>query len=524
MDATTFKGSSYNVFNDSIDDIASTISNSQEEGLDNIILIPPQHDANLSGALFSLGGNPIQGLSIQQAHKLSAALMMEENDYYCRMKSIRSAGVAPTRFNLSKIMAGRYAVSYIPRIQREWKSLRAKHYWNRVRAAVIDIDDELDELNNEQNEDDKDRKLYNLVVPQGFSFKGHYRNEHQILASVHHVKIPVHYMDGSLGHENDEDKGEEIRVNDEDEFNDKSNIARKTHLYQIAMVDKKNRFILWDINTMQSKTSPRLPYRLSQLVFISKNFIYAGLSSGNIIKFFTPKLEFSSSKTVPHHVQILRYNESTHELIAAGTHIITVWSLAASHVSGTLKIEATLRLKLETDLPENIWLDYIYIYDRLYQIYVALDTSIMVFDLTTGERLEYTNNLTTRRISFIAHHHSYQYMLLGSVDGSSIIFNLVKVVNTARATVHEFVHHTREVISISTLREGPLFVSCGLDDHVRMFNLKSFKEIISFRITETPLEMRLIDENHMYIRSRKNILTWNTNHFNVNFCTLRSRH
>lgn len=114
-------------------------------------------------------------------------------------------------------------------------------------------------------------------------------------------------------------------------------------------------------------------------------------------------------------------------------------------------------------------------------------------------------------------------MLLGSVDGSSnssII--LVKVVNLARATVHEFVSHIRGVISISCSKFGPLIISCGRDEHMRMFNLKTFKEIFEFRLNEIPLEMKVVDENLLYMTSRRTIEIYDTNLFNINFCTLSS--
>eukprot|EP00842_Homolaphlyctis_polyrhiza_P005115 jgi/Hompol1/5604/HPOL_001224-RA len=181
---------------------------------------------------------------------------------------------------------------------------------------------------------------------------------------------------------------------------------------------------------------------------------------------------------------------------------------------GQIRIEAKLRTTLETGLGKDEWIDIMYVDEKTKQLWVSIDVHLMSFDYITGERLEYVQNITSRKISCFVQHNAYQYTLVGSVDGT------IKVMNIVRVVVHEFVSHTKSVTAIAIYPYGPLVLSCGLDYRVRMYNLKSFKEIFSFHVRDRPLEMRLIDDNQLYIQTRSTIEIWATNQINITLATM----
>ena len=148
--------------------------------------------------------------------------------------------------------------------------------------------------------------------------------------------------------------------------------------------------------------------------------------------------------------------------------------------------------------------------------------------METGECVSVLKEVIERRITCLASHDTHSYMLLGSIDGtgmikqiSTVTFVLVKVLNIINATVHDFVAHSRPVVSIAVF-SGPLFVTCGQDNTLRLFNLKYFREICSVHLKEKPLAMNLIDDGTMYIRTRSSTEIWSTNQFNINYATLSS--
>jgi hypothetical protein len=90
--------------------------------------IPDIADHEKSLGVFSLCGAPITFLNEEKAQKLSIELLMEGTEEFSKGKSLRWLGIAPSRFNLRKLRAGKYFYSKntITRIKRKWQSQRAK--------------------------------------------------------------------------------------------------------------------------------------------------------------------------------------------------------------------------------------------------------------------------------------------------------------------------------------------------------------------------------------------------------------
>ena len=153
---------------------------------------------------------------------------------------------------------------------------------------------------------------------------------------------------------------------------------------------------------------------------------------------------------------------------------------------------------------------------RTRQVYISIGNDIHIYSMDTGDLVRVVKSVLSRRISCLACHETYLYILVGGVDG------IIKVLNIFSAEVHEFVAHSRAVVSIAFFPTGPLFVTCGRDQTVRLFNLKYFKAITTIHIKDKPLEMCLLEEFHLLIKSRNNIDIWDTNQFNINVANLSS--
>ena len=61
--------------------------------------------------------------------------------------------------------------------------------------------------------------FYDISVKQGFDYYNYYRYENQLVSSIHHPKIPVHFLDGAL-YEPDCDLKPRV---DDDNGNDSAN-------------------------------------------------------------------------------------------------------------------------------------------------------------------------------------------------------------------------------------------------------------------------------------------------------------
>ncbi|KAI8929086.1 hypothetical protein BC831DRAFT_445429 [Entophlyctis helioformis] len=397
------------------------------------------------------------------------------------VRAFAFAGVAPSRFNLRKMAYSKYATyqSTLPAVQH---SSATPDRDNGPGDQGV-LDGEADAADGTETAEiiNHDRLPYTFSVRQGFKFRSLLRHKHQFLSVVHHVRVPVHFADGSLGHEADKDSADTLlqhqydsptKPGDDDDVEDVFDDAKGKSLaaggngrvWSIASIDRNKVINVWDLAKLggsRPRVSKAMDHEISQIVFLSRHAMYAAIVDLKTIKFFTSKMDFTSGVNAPHPVQILRYSARFNEL------------LNAVHQKGVIRIEPTLRVSMETKLGRDEWIDDIYLDEKNKQIWAIVDVHIMIIDYMAGQMVEYVQHVTSRKISCLTIHDAYQYTLIGSVDGT------IKVMNIARAIVHEFVSHTKGVTGIAIYPYGPLILSCGLDYCVRMYNLKSFKEIFS---------------------------------------------
>ncbi|KAJ2996061.1 WD repeat-containing protein 87 [Globomyces sp. JEL0801] len=399
----------------------------------------------------------------------------------------------------AKYYADKCVGKYVSRltVAHKWKSLKAK----REDADYNEVDD-----------DDEENLPYKISLIQGLKCQYILRRPQQITTLILHAKIPTHYQDGSLAPElaNDVHRAQEPKVvydEEEDLFAEKD-LKQKTN--RNYMLDSKRYMTIWDITSKpEAKFCVKMNYEISYILFLTNYYLYAGLVNLDTIKFFNSKLEITSSVKADHSIQ-----------------------------KGALCIHPKLRLTYCPIFTGDHWISVAELFEKDRQLCIVVNTNLYLYDLERGQVSHSFKNLTRRTISSVCHHMEYQFLLVGSVDGTSIhiaiINHVVSVINTVRATVHEFVSHSKSVVGMVTFQKSPLFASCGLDNTLKIYNLKYFKEVLrysilkqftvtSIHLKDKPVEIKMIDESLLYIRTRKTIEMWMTNQFNLNFTSMSSQ-
>ncbi|KAJ3313586.1 hypothetical protein HDV04_001803 [Boothiomyces sp. JEL0838] len=406
-------------------------------------------------------------LTAKESLYLSNSLRVRHQAQQKKLKGLIHAGIAPTRFNLNRVSVGKYVTRLV--FHHKWKSQRAKLNWQKLRATVVSAAaHEIHEFSGEQDDDEDGVVPYQQCLMQGLKCQQILRRPQQITTLCHHLKIPTHFQDGSFGHDNEveyekRDFKELLDDEEEDLFADKAAPSRNKS-YSIATLDTNRYMTIWDINNPEPKLSIKMHDNFSNITFLSRYFLYAGLSNQKTVKFFTSKLEITSLLRTSHLIISIHYDSISNLLIAVGTDIVTVWDLEAAVTRGALCIQPTLRYSF-VPIPENPskWIDMIHFEGKQGQLYVVIKTDIYIYSLHTGELLHHLKNEVSMEQVYIA--------------------NIVKVVNIVKAAVHTFVAHAKQVVAITVFPNSPLVASCGLDHTIRLYNLKYFKEINSSNIS-----------------------------------------
>lgn len=190
-------------------------------------------------------------------------------------------------------------------------------------------------------------------------------------------------------------------------------------------------------------------------------------------------------------------------MIGIGTTVVLIFSIESVSIQGSVSLILTQRLLIRPKLNPTQWISFGTVITRTRQLWLAVGNAIHVHSFDTGLSVDILNEVMERVITCISNHDAYKYVLVGSVSG------LLKVVNLVNASTHTFFLHT-PIVAIAVFPTGPLFVACGADRMLRMFDLKYFREMSCVRLGETPMGMGLMGERGMYIRTRSTIEIWRT--------------
>ncbi|RKO92537.1 hypothetical protein BDK51DRAFT_29905, partial [Blyttiomyces helicus] len=406
---------------------------------------------------------------------------------------------------------------------------------------------------------------YSLTIRHGFRFKFAIRQKHAIVCVVHHARVPIHHLDGRL-------RIERSRiVEDDDSAGDSSDSeghagekklsgaaeggARVTSEYTFVTVDRARNVTVWDVDRasmFKARSKTKIKADLTSICFVSKFSMYAACSHDKSIKFYNSRFESTNVFCTYQPVQFVLYNSLSHELITVGSHDISIWTLEGiihclpyrlqnqtlsgnAPISNIMRLEPTMKFTMETGLPKDQWITNVYSDEKNHRIYAIIDKKVLVkyrsvtegclhlirqsdvYDQSRGELLERMNNISNRQLCRTLHYDRYHYTIVACADGT------LKVRNMANALVHEFSSHTKPVTALGLYPHGPLIVSAALDYTVRLYCLKTFKEVYCLHLRDLPLNLQMMDDKQLFIQTRNTIEVWSLNHMNSGFAAVNSR-
>lgn len=200
-------------------------------------------------------------------------------------------------------------------------------------------------------------------------------------------------------------------------------------------------------------------------------------------------------------VQFLRYNEHSDTLFVVGLTALSIWPLR----DGLFKSKQDSGV--ESPFPSDLWIADVHYIERTTSILIAVDTNLIIYGLKFHEITDRALNATARKITCVAFHPRYEYILVGSTDG------VIKVFNVNLSLVHAFRVHTRSVTGLNIYPQGYLFLSSSLDKTFRLFDLKTMSEVYCNRIIDTsPLSIQMVNDQMFYVHMRDRIELWQARH------------
>ncbi|KAJ3287288.1 hypothetical protein HDU79_005826 [Rhizoclosmatium sp. JEL0117] len=339
---------------------------------------------------------------------------------------------------------------------------------------------------------------------------------HSSMVSMKHDNVG----NGGQGGDGDENEKMNQHLMDEDEFETKR-ISRILKPSTFVCADTSRTVRMWDIsrNTqMKPKSIIKLDVDVFEFVYLAKFSMYASCNETKTISLFNQRFESVDSFNVEHYVQHLKYNTNLHELITIGSHELYLWTLENQiNSKGHVTVKPTIKYKLYTNLPPNDWITGVSYDEERHRMYTIVNTKVVVFDLHDGKEVNRWLNISYRQINCIIYYEMYDYNIIGCSNGA------IKIINMTNDMVHEFNSHTRPITSLAIYPYGPVVISCALDYTVRMYNLKTFKEVYCLHLKEKPTCLQVMDDLQLYISTWNTIMVWKLNHINTGFSTINTR-
>ncbi|KAI8616193.1 hypothetical protein BC830DRAFT_221057 [Chytriomyces sp. MP71] len=388
---------------------------------------------------------------------------------------------------------------------------------------------------------------YALTVRHGFQFRARLACKHALVVAVAHEKAPRHRDEGhwedgiddtfaTMGDAMQKTKRDSaVELDASSKFRENSRIKStdtlksekkptKMKLYTFVAVEHNKSVRLWDSSTkMRPEPKPRLIAKVNRtcqkIAYIPRYSIYATCAEEKEIRFFSPRFELLQSHKSSQHIQFLVYNDRLNQLIAVSSHVIMIWGLKAAVHRGRLNIDLSLRHATEISLPTKEWITNVFLDAFSQYLYVMVNSKVLIYECSTCMEVDSWLQVSSRQVTSIVCYHPYSFTILGCKDGT------IKVLNMSSALVHEFQSHYRPITSLALYPHsagGPVVIATALDKTIRMYSLKTFKEVYCLRLVENPVALTVLDDATMCITSSESVTLWNLNHINSGFCTLNS--
>ncbi|KAJ3333313.1 hypothetical protein HDU76_009467 [Blyttiomyces sp. JEL0837] len=303
---------------------------------------------------------------------------------------------------------------------------------------------------------------YALTIKQGFQFRYKLKTKHQIVSMVMHPRNMQYHGDNQMKHISralsENVSGEEIDLDDED----KDDVTGE------------------EVGPVGSRTP-------SQFTFVC-------VDSAKYIHVFDGERSAGRPRTIfgiePEISQMIFLENQKAYATCSNDKTIKI----NRNFRAIVKFSHTLEYVIEIGISRDEW----------------------IYDIITGKLLDKWLNFANRQITSLIHYPNYDYTVFGCVDGK------IKVVNMYNIIVHEFTNQSKTITALAIYPHGPVVIACSLDSTIRMYSLKTFKEVYCLRSRERMTGMEIMDDLQMYVLTRNAVEVWYLNHINTGFSTINT--
>nr|XP_026692602.1 WD repeat-containing protein 97-like isoform X1 [Ciona intestinalis] len=239
---------------------------------------------------------------------------------------------------------------------------------------------------------------------------------------------------------------------------------------------------------------------------------YAALNKKDEIKLFTSDFEFVSTTKAIHKINCMMYNESTNEVVTAGTSNVMTWCFRYGnrYMIPHRVVTEGLTCKDEFD---KITLENTTSHSQ--RCYAVCGTSVAVFNLHKAELICYKHDLHVRNITSILFFNPLKYIVTGSRDGS------VKLWDDNFGIRLVFVGHHGPISSLSLYPQGPYIMSSSYDCTIRVWSLETCDEVDLIKLDEPVIGLSTTpNHSHLHSFSSYAVDLWSITHVHQLFTTI----
>ncbi|KAI9145151.1 hypothetical protein BKA69DRAFT_1035792 [Paraphysoderma sedebokerense] len=242
---------------------------------------------------------------------------------------------------------------------------------------------------------------------------------------------------------------------------------------------------------------------INKWIYVKKLNVFIVSTSHLELKILDQNLVELSHTSSATPVLSLEYNDATDELIAGGVGSIRIWKIQKEPEpirNYDIYSFHSLRLVID-DLKQEEWVTCTYLRQKQHKLYVACNTSLLIYDYISGKRLETLREIHELAVASIAVHPLLEYLITGGKDGS------VKIWNSFNRLLYHIRDHRSAVTGIvvpcdqskpSRSLADPFVMSCSLDGSIRLWNLETLTCIYQHETQQEILGMAMMKDDAFF--------------------------
>ncbi|TPX75061.1 hypothetical protein CcCBS67573_g03666 [Chytriomyces confervae] len=232
------------------------------------------------------------------------------------------------------------------------------------------------------------------------------------------------------------------------------------------------------------------------------------------LKILGLSLEVLSQTSSVKPVLSLDFHDDCDELIAGGVGNIRIWTLAKS--KGTYRLVGP-RLVID-DLATEEWIGHTVCNTQLNRLLAACDCDILMYDYSTGKRLDRLKDVHELSISVMIFYTPHQYLITGSKDST------IKIWTRYMLFILELKSGTNSPVTGLVIanpddadsRRHPFLLSSYLDGIIRMWNLETGSCVYKHETNTECLGLDWLRTDVFFHYARDRICVWNLNrHYTI---------